>query len=401
MNTFNERLAYLFSRYYDNMATEEEKKELFFLLNTTDDKRLSELIEQAWETQSLDSRVFSPDKSKEILDKILFKHMQDDELSTSDKGVFYLWRRFAAAAAVIVFLSFGTYFITKKSDNSEPVAKTKSQHVNDLLPGGNKAVLTLGDGSTIILEDASNGVLAKQGNIVVNKTDDGQLIYTAQNTNSDIKSIEVNKISTPRGGQYQVVLPDGSKVWLNAASSISFPTVFTGKERKVEIQGEAYFEVAKNASMPFIVKTTKAEIEVLGTHFNVMAYEDEDAFETTLLEGSIKMKYEKSADILKPGEQAVLNDKGDVKILDNIDVSESVAWKNGLFEFNDASIETIMREVSRWYDVNVSYEETMPLRQFTGKISRNVKASVLFDMLQYTGVKFRIEGKNVVLIHEK
>jgi ferric-dicitrate binding protein FerR (iron transport regulator) len=207
----------------------------------------------------------------------------------------------------------------------------------------------------------------------------------------------LNTITTPRGGQYQVVLPDGSKVWLNAASSIEFPTSFTGNTRNVSITGEAYFEVAKNAAKPFLVKTNRAVIEVLGTHFNVMAYDDEAEMKTTLLEGAVKVKSGSTSNYLRHGQQAVLNATGQTRVLDDVDVDDATAWKNGIFQFNDAGIEVIMRQASRWYDVNVSYEGQIPVKQFTGRISRKVKASELLNMLAYTGVKFRIEGKNIIV----
>jgi transmembrane sensor len=261
-------------------------------------------------------------------------------------------------------------------------------------PGGNKAVLTLANGSTIVLDSAHNGVLAKQGNSIINKTGDGKLVYRASAT-ADNEVPQINTVTTPRGGQYHIVLPDGSDVWLNAASSISYPTIFNGKTRRVEITGEAYFEVTKNAAMPFIVKSPRAEVDVLGTHFNIMAYADEDVMKTTLLEGAVKIIANGSSGILKPGQQAVLNNKDELSI--NNDADDEIAWKNGLFQFRGADIRSIMRQAARWYNVDVVFEGKVPVKQYTGRISRNVKASALLNMLKYTGVNAIIEGNSIYI----
>ena len=208
----------------------------------------------------------------------------------------------------------------------------------------------------------------------------------------------MNRVSTPRGGQYQFVLNYGSKVWLNSESSLSFPAVFKGATREVEITGEAYFEVAKNTKMPFRVKVNNTVIEVLGTHFNVMAYDDEAAMKTTLLEGSVKISNKQFSNLLKPGQQAVLNQNGSFKISDTPDADDAVAWKAGIFQFRDAGIEAIMRQAARWYDVRVSFAGKIPAKEFTGRISRNVKASELMGMLKYMGVNFKIEDKHITVL---
>ncbi|WP_158995645.1 FecR family protein [Mucilaginibacter sp. L196] len=393
MNRIDTRLIYLFNLYFEKTATQDEVDELFKLLQTSDDEQLTFFIRQAWDDLQVTKPLFDPSQSEDILNRILHTRTAKNKVfNTLPIKKMFVWRKFATAAAVLFFIGIGFYLQNKV--NKPQIITAKLLH--DVMPGGNKATLTLANGSSIILDTAHNGVLAKQGNSIINKTKNGQLVYSAD-PNEQAATPVTNTISTPRGGQYQVVLPDGSKVWLNAASSIKYPTFFNGKKRLVEITGEAYFEVAKNASMPFIVKSNRAEVEVLGTHFNIMAYDDETLMKTTLLEGSVKITSGKTSDILKPGEQALLNEKGQLQVTDDVDVNEETAWKNGLFQFKDADVESIMRQLGRWYNVTISYEGKICARQYTGKISRNVKASELLNMLKYTGLNSRIEGKNIII----
>lgn len=322
-----------------------------------------------------------------------------------------------AATIVFAVVAAGIFFIfLNKSPKQEIVKDTprEPQFKNDIVPGGNKAMLTLADGSTIILDSASDGTIGIQGNIKVQKLRNGLLAYTVdgkQVTQND--EAFYNKISTPRGGQYNVTLSDGSKVWLNAASSIRFPVVFIGNERKVEITGEVYFEVApqpisKEKKMPFVVKHqastgNNVEIEVLGTHFNVNAYEDEEDVKTTLLEGMIKVsapaKGKQTAKILKPGQQAGIYANGKINVISNADTEEAVAWKNGRFQYNSADLKTILRQMSRWYDVDIVYEDQVDL-PFTGQLPRTENANKLFELLALTGeVNFTIKGKKIIVSH--
>jgi len=205
-------------------------------------------------------------------------------------------------------------------------------------------------------------------------------------------------LSTPRAAQYQLVLPDGSKVWLNAASSIHYPTAFAGKERKVEITGEAYFEVAQDARLPFIVKTNGMEVKVLGTHFNVNAYEDEAMVRTTLLEGAVLMTKDAATALLQPGEQAQLTKAGDLKLVHNADIAEAVAWKNGLFQLNSADVPAIMRQMARWYDVEIVYEEGVPDGHISGKVPRGMNLSQVLEIFEVSGVHFKIEGRKIIVL---
>jgi ferric-dicitrate binding protein FerR (iron transport regulator) len=310
------------------------------------------------------------------------------------------WFRLAAAA-VIILVATGSYLLLNRTNNEQSVAKNPQPVINDITPGGNKAILTLADNTQIILDSAANGTLTQQGNAKVSKLDNGQLTYNSLNEKPT--EIIYNTVTTPRGGQYQLTLSDGSKVWLNAASSLRFPASFVGKERKVELTGEAYFEVAKNASMPFKVDVAgKGEVEVLGTHFNINSYADEATINTTLLEGKVKVSSVQNSQLLIPGQQAQLNAKGQISLNRNPDIEEVIAWKNGKFQFGEsADIATIMRQISRWYDVDVEYKGTIT-DHFGGTISRNVNVSKVFEMLEMTGsVKFQVEGKKVIVMPQK
>jgi transmembrane sensor len=257
-------------------------------------------------------------------------------------------------------------------------------------------MLTLADGSQIMLDSAANGVLAQQGNTNIVKQQDGQLSYNSKGIPE--AAIAYNTLTTPPGGQYKLTLPDGSKVWLNAASSIKYPTAFIGNTRQVETTGEVYFEIAKDASKPFKVLQNEMEVEVLGTHFNINGYIDEAVFRTTLLEGSIKITTPKGNDILKPGQQAQVQKTGVVKIINDADLEETMAWKDGNFYFENSDIYTVMRQIARWYDVDVTYKGTVS-KHFLGTISRNVNLSQVLSMLQQTGeVKFKIEGRKVIVM---
>lgn len=393
----NSRASYLFKKYYSKSASSEEVDELFFLLKNMSDDELTQLTREEWENLELEKSLFDTAKSNEILDGIISEKTYIEEASLQDSNVrwIYGFQKLYVAAAVIIFLGFGLHFF--KDSGTEIQQQTVTAPVfNDVPPGGNKAILMLADGRRITLDSLKNGLILRTSDFEVNKTADGQLVYQSFEKNKlNTNNSEFNMIYTPRGGEYKVILPDGSKVWLNAATSIRFPTVFRGKTREVDLKGEAYFEVAKNPRMPFKVKSRDAEIEVLGTHFNVRAYTDERAMKTTLVEGSVKVNSRGSNKILKPGEQAVL--EGKAMQVSTVVVEEQIAWKNGLFQFQDASLEDVMKQASLWYDLKVSYAGKIPQKQFTGKTSRKVNASEFMNMLKYFGVEFKREGKNVLI----
>ncbi len=295
------------------------------------------------------------------------------------------------AAAIIFIFGVGTYIWTaSKKNTQQPVAV---QQTIDIAPGKDGAILTLADGSQVVLDSLGNGVIALQnGSQVVIKN--GELVYDV--TGETKGEMAYNMMSTPKGRQYQVTLPDGTKVWLNAASSIRYPTVFTGKTRQVEIKGEVYFEVAKNIKMPFRVSVNESEmVEVLGTHFNVNAYENEATVNTTLLEGSVKVKGTK----IKPGQQVLVNQQSqqEINIVD-ADIDKVMAWKNGLFNFEEATLEEIMRQVERWYDIEVVYQQYIPDIAITGKITRGVSLNDLLKNLGKMGMRHKLEGRKLIVL---
>ena len=386
------RLAYLLKRRHEKVITKSEEQELARLLVQSSDAELTNSLQSEWDQiEEEDALFFKPAQSARMLDNI-FENTQTQK----PRGKQIMLQRFAAAAAMLIFVSVGLYLGFKPSETDVQPQIAAVTPATDAPPAGNKATLTLSEGKTIVLDNAANGLLAKQGGTAVNKTKDGQLIYE-KTGEAKAQNVSWNTLTTPRGGQYQIELPDGSKVWLNAASSLKFPSAFIGDTRIVELSGEAYFEVASNIAMPFKVKSGNAEVEVLGTHFNIMAYSEENEMKTTLLEGSVKVSSDNMSGVLKPGQQASLAADGFIEFIDNVNVAEAVAWKNGLFQFNDTDLATIMREAARWYDLDISYAGEIPQRRFTGRISRSVNASELLSILEYTGVNFRIEDKKIIV----
>jgi len=306
------------------------------------------------------------------------------------------WMIRIAAAAVVIFGLFTIIFLHSKHDHQQIAQENPVKPLlHDIAPGGNKAILTLADGKKIVLDTASNGTLAQQGGIKVIKTG-AQLNYSSSSNPAEVL---YNTITTPKGGQYQLTLSDGSKVWLNAASSLHFPTAFSGKERKVELTGEGYFEVTKNKEKPFIVSANNTSIEVLGTHFNINAYSDEKSIKTTLLEGSVKVSKGNVITLIAPGEQARVNNlSGDITVKKDVDLDEAVAWKNGKFVFQSEDIKSIMRQLERWYDVNVVYGKNVTDEEFIGSISRQVNISQILEMLEKAGsVDFEIKGRTIIV----
>ena len=304
------------------------------------------------------------------------------------KNVSSFRKRFAWAAAAVLVASFFIW----RTNMDQPV-KSSAAPV-EILPGGTKATLTLADGNIISLDAVPNGDIAAEGNVQVIKMD-GTLQYNGDNDNADIT---YNTIQTPRGGKYQLVLSDGSVVWLNAASSLRFPVVFKGKERQVELMGEAYFEV-KKGEKPFKVSLQNgSRIEVKGTAFNVNAYQDEDLLRTTLLEGKINFMMMGKTQALLPGQQIrVAYEQPHMQVIDGVDVEQEVAWKNDLFIFKGMDVKSIMREISRWYDIDVVYKGKFNPETFSGIVSRKTNLSQVLKIMEEGGVRFAIEGRTIVV----
>ena len=317
---------------------------------------------------------------------------------------FYYLKSISIAAIILLTITTGIYFYSNRNI-IEPEHFAEIDVKNDIAPGYNKAILTLSDGSRISLDDAANGLLASQGNTAITKTENGQIVYEKNNIDKtkfmSNRSV-INTIQTPKGGKYQVRLPDGSKVWLNSASTLSYPTTFAGNERKVQLEGEAYFEISPNKSVPFRVQSGNQIVEVLGTHFNINSYDDEDYVKTTLLEGSVRVILNSKANVvsntklLKPGEQSLTKSSNSGIRIENADIEKAVAWKNGYFRFRNTPIREIMREIERWYDVELVYEGKMPTDEFTGFISNDVKISAVLKIMEESGgVKFTVKGKKL------
>ena len=404
MHSFNSTISILFKKYYNKTASPQEIRELFDLLKSISDDELTELIRKEWEDQENEELIFSLEMSENILKNILSEvgDVKSQTEETVPRSLFkwpILYKSLSAAAAIIILLGIGLYFRSSRTLN--PGNQIPSVQINpDALPGVNKGILILGNGQKIILDSLSNGLIAKTENFEVNKTENGQLVYHAFDKNhKNARTEDFNTLITPRGGEYRITLPDGSKVWLNATSSLKFPGVFKGNIREVELKGEAYFEITKNSAMPFRVKSNGAQIKVIGTHFNVKSYGNEKLMKTTLVEGSIKITAGNSSHILKPGQQAILTN-GKMSVLDNVDIEEQLAWKNGLFLFKDASIKDVMEQAALWYDLKVTFEGKIPDKYLTGKVSRSVNASEFMKLLNYAGVKFEITGKNIIIINK-
>lgn len=319
------------------------------------------------------------------------------------KSRFILIKTLAIAAILLLTITTGIYFYISSPELSEEQFTEVGEN-NDILPGYNKATLTLADGSTISLDDAANGPLASQGNIEITKTENGQIVYENINRNgkNNPGHSVINTIQTPKGGKFKVTLPDGSKVWLNSASTLSYPTAFSGTRREVKLKGEAYFEIAHNKLVPFRVESNSQIVEVLGTHFNINSYDDEEYTKTTLLEGSVRVILNSSkkdianTKLLKPGEQSQTNSTQSAIRIENTDTEKAIAWKNGYFKFKNTPIREIMREIERWYDVDLVYEGKIPTDEFTGFISNDVKLSGVLKILEQSGgVKFTVKGKKI------
>lgn len=388
-----ENIVVLVEKYLAGTISSEEKATLQKWYQSFDDSEVR--------IESQDG-LTEDDLALRMRDKLLASIQPAPVISLRQKFV----KRMAAAAAVLILVAAGYYFVSRNGkQHNEPGGKETSMADGfaAIVPGGDKALLKLADGSTIVLDSAGNGLIVEQGNVKVEKLSNGLLSYSIDGRPlSPGDAAFYNTISTPRGGQYQVTLSDGTRVWLNAASSVKFPVVFTGKERRIEITGEAYLEVAKNAAMPFKVNAAHTEVEVLGTHFNVNAYEDEPAVRTTLLEGKVKVSALAAAGtqtptFLLPGQQAGVTNKGKMSVNKNADLEEAVAWKNGMFQYKSTDVKTIMRQLARWYDVEVEYRGNISLH-FTGQLKRKENISSVLEKLALTeAVHFRIEGRKIIV----
>jgi len=384
-----EHIAYLIKAAVERSATPAELLELTGLLKDDTGEitgRVEELLKQYQTTDR-------PALTAESIEDMAIAVLQADHGGKLVTMPAPLWKRLAVAASIALMLATGAYVLfMNKPGQQTAKTETHGQFKNDVAPPTNKATLTLASGKVIVLDSTGNGSLAAQGAGNASKENDLELVY-----DSNATAVEYHTLSIPRGSRpMQLQLADGSQVWLNAASSITYPTVFTGTERKITMTGEAYFEVAHNAAKPFIVSKNEVSVQVLGTHFNVNAYDDEADIKVTLLEGSVKAANNNNSIIIKPGEQAVLT-AGEIKAM-SVDIDEVMAWKNGIFNFNRQDITGIMRQLSRWYDAEIIYQGDKPEDLFSGIIKRNNNISQVLKLLEQTNrVHFKIEDRKIIV----
>lgn len=368
-----EELQQILKRYSEGKATEQEKAllESWYLNYNSDHSEQAQMPEVL---EAVD-RVWASVNPVPLVAK---------ELS--------LFAKLSIAAAVLFILSFGTWFILQKQ---EPAVFELSA-AKDIEPGQNKATLTLASGRKIILAEAAAGKLLREPGLSISRTKSGALIYTSKGTGKTLAGAALNTLETFKGEQHQLILPDGSHVWLNAASSITFPDAFSAI-REVSVSGEVYFEVAHDRTRPFVVKSKGQRVEVLGTHFNINVYPDEPSGKTTLLEGAVRISTEASGSSrLKPGEQASLT-AGKITVA-KVSTDEVIAWKNGYFMFESEDIRSVMRKIARWYNVEVVYEGDVPQDTFGGTIDRFAKVSQVLKKLQLTDkVHFKVEGRRIIV----
>jgi transmembrane sensor len=380
-------IKYLFQAYLNKTATPSERQAFLDLVrNAGQDEVLRAAMDEMWETYQATGNV--PEKvSGRVFEKIV-------EPAPAGRVVSLIYNRrwgYAVAAAAVAMVAVASFFLYLAKPHTAEIA------AHYIAPGGQKATLTLGDGRTILLDSAAGGTLARQGAAQIIKVAGGILTYKVGA--DDRAPVVYNRMETPRGGVYQLILPDGTHVWLNSASSIRYPNIFNGKERKVEITGEAYLQVAKNSKMPFVVSSRGMTVQVLGTEFNLMAYADEEAIRTTLVNGVVKVIKDGAGQLLRPGQQAVL-DPGNSHFNTNTpDLSQVLAWKEGRFRFDGVKITVIMRQIARWYDVDVVYRGAAPDNEFNGSIKRDEDASKILDALELTGnVHFEVQGRKIIVI---
>ncbi|GEL10300.1 FecR family protein [Flavobacterium glycines] len=328
--------------------------------------------------------VVSPELTKRFMDELKGK-MNSSKAKEPSVISLFNWRKIAVAASILVAIGIGTLVLFQKKDQSPVTVALKTTDDKD--PGKSGAILTLSNGSKIVLDSVGNGLLANQNNTTVSKKNGGLVYKAGRNAR-----VAYNTMTTPRARQYNLELSDGTKVWLNASSSIIFPTSFAPNERKVILTGEAYFEVAKDKKRPFRVAVNGMQVNVLGTHFNINAYDDEASVNTTLLEGSVLITEKAKKVLLKPGQQAQKQKSGAITVNDNVNLEEVMGWKNGVFYFENANLQTVLRQLSRWYDVDVVFEKGIPARTFEGEIQRNLQLSQVLKILEKNKVHFKIDG---------
>ncbi|XCF07435.1 FecR domain-containing protein [Tamlana crocina] len=327
-----------------------------------------------------------------------FKYIKSKLPVKRNPKVIGLWKRMAVAASVVLVMATGLYYFTRTSVSQVQL----TEEVKEIAPGGNKGVLTLSNGKQIILDNlANNDTVVSEGEkdeVTIKMNPNGLVSYqVGPSTGNNGGPDTFNTLSTPIGGQYSIILSDDTKVYLNATSLLKYPTHFKGDKREVELEGEAYFEVAKDKSKPFFVKFKNQTIEVLGTHFNVQAYNNESFTKTTLIEGSIALSYKDKKNIIRPGQQAKVNEETSSIVVGSVDTATAVAWKNGRFKFDNADLKMVMKQLERWYDIQVEYRGDIPDLKFNGGTFMNKNLSEVLKVLELSNIKFEVEGKTIIV----
>lgn len=381
-----QRFLNLLDKYLSGQASDQEQqllKEYYKRLDALSELELTEEEEETFQ-QTMLQNIRARIDNAELAEK------------SSTRRSYKIWY---AAASILLVLGIGSYFYFNKIERVAPrMAITPGQEIS---PGSNKAILTLSNGEEIVLTSAADGVLASQGATKIIKKANGELAYKAEDGAAGASPQPVyNTLTIPRGGQYQVVLPDGTKVLLNSASSLTYPAQFRGKERNISLKGEAYFEVAKNKTIPFVVKANDVQVHVLGTHFNISAYDDDAAIKTTLLEGSVRVNYGKATALLSPGQQGIAKTGLNAISVQKANLDEVMGWTKGYFVFADLSIKEVMKIVGRWYDIEVEYRGNVQTKRFGGTTSRYDNITELLDYMKITGgVNYKIQGRRVILMN--
>lgn len=385
-----ERIQFLLINYLEGTASPDERQRLSqYLTDLPEEEEWLELME---ELMSMEQPMtgYDPMEWQPFIEELR-------RINAAEKRGRMIPIRWWAAAAILLLLAGGVWWWGRSGGHgTEPSGKDRELAVKDVSPGGNHAVLTLAGGKQIMLDSAATGVLTRQGNTQVRKLSDGQLAYNRPDEGA--KEVLYNTLSTPKGGQYQLTLPDGSRVWLNAASSITYPTAFAHGPRTVKVTGEAFFEVVHNDRQPFHVQSGDLLIEDIGTAFNINAYADEPSVKTTLVEGKVKVSKAGVSRLLSPGEQVKDHSGGGLELISHVDVGQVLAWKNGIFSFRDADLATVMRQLARWYDIEVEYEGSVPAGTFDGEIGRSLTLNQVLQGLAQTRIHYTIINNHKIVI---
>lgn len=389
----------LFQRYLEDAISFEEYQKLReWALDSNNEEELGEIIKLALDKRTTLTGEFSEIHIDLIYQELLNRKelitIKEHSITNTPRSHFQrtAWVRYAALLLIIAGTAAIIFQLSQSQKEKMLVNNAKQQ--KDILPGGNKAILTLADGSSILLDSASNGNIAREGNTQIVKRTNGEIVYSA--TGEKNSKVLLNTMSTPKGGQYQLILPDGTKVWLNTASSITYPVSFVGKERAVRITGEVYIDVAVDKQRAFRVElNNKLIIHVLGTSFNVNAYEDEQSVKTTLVEGALRITTGTQTVLLKPGQQAAFN--SEVRIIPSVPIEHVTAWKRGLFNFEGATVEELLRQVARWYDLEIVYKNAVPIQEFQGDLGRDLSLAQLLKVLKLFNISAVLDGKRLIV----